>query len=71
LSSSSASRCFASAAGAARFAFGVVDNLSEPLLPALLAVLRSYLGARELRLRVDRSRTLPRASVGASSMRRW
>jgi DNA-binding transcriptional LysR family regulator len=44
--------------GQAPFAFGVVDNLSEPLLPALLAVLRSYLGARELRLRVDRSRTL-------------
>ena len=44
--------------GQAPFAFGVVDNLSEPLLPALLAVLRGYLGARELRLRVDRSRTL-------------
>jgi DNA-binding transcriptional LysR family regulator len=44
--------------GQAPFAFGVVDNLSEPLLPALLAVLRSYLGDRELRLRVDRSRTL-------------
>jgi DNA-binding transcriptional LysR family regulator len=44
--------------GQAPFAFGVVDHLSEPLLPALLAVLRGQLGARELRLRVDRSRTL-------------
>jgi DNA-binding transcriptional LysR family regulator len=44
--------------GQAPFAFGVVDNLSEPVLPALLTVLRAYLGARELRLRVDRSRTL-------------
>ena len=44
--------------GQAPFAFGVVDNLSEPLLPALMAVLRGYLGTRELRLRVDRSRTL-------------
>ena len=39
--------------GQAPFAFGVVDNLSEPLLPPLLAVLRGYLGPRELRLRVD------------------
>jgi hypothetical protein len=30
----------------------------EPVLPALLTVLRCHLGARELRLRVDRSRTL-------------
>ena len=44
--------------GQAPFAFGVVDNLSDPVLPALLTVLRGYLGARELRLRVDRSRTL-------------
>jgi DNA-binding transcriptional LysR family regulator len=44
--------------GQAPFAFGVVDNLSEPVLPALLTVLRGSLGARELRLRVDRSRTL-------------
>jgi DNA-binding transcriptional LysR family regulator len=42
----------------APFGLGVVDNLSEPLLPALLAIIRDHLGERELRLRVDRSRVL-------------
>ena len=42
----------------APFAFGIVDNLSEPLLPELLAIVRGHLGGRELRLRVDRSRVL-------------
>jgi DNA-binding transcriptional LysR family regulator len=42
----------------APFALGTVDNLLEPLLPDLLGVVREHLGARELRLRVDRSRVL-------------
>jgi DNA-binding transcriptional LysR family regulator len=42
----------------APFALGIVDNLSEPLLPALLATVREHLAGRELRLRVDRSRVL-------------
>jgi DNA-binding transcriptional LysR family regulator len=42
----------------APFAFGIVDNLSEPLLPELLSIVRAHLGDRELRVRVDRSRVL-------------
>lgn len=42
----------------APFVLGTVDNLSEPLLPELLAIVRDHLGDRELRLRVDRSRVL-------------
>jgi DNA-binding transcriptional LysR family regulator len=42
----------------APFVLGIVDNLSEPLLPELLEVVRAHLGERELRLRVDRSRVL-------------
>jgi DNA-binding transcriptional LysR family regulator len=42
----------------APFALGIVDNLSEPLLPALLETVRAHVGDRELRVRVDRSRVL-------------
>jgi DNA-binding transcriptional LysR family regulator len=42
----------------APFVLGTVDNLSEPLLPALLAIIREHLGERQLLLRVDRSRVL-------------
>jgi DNA-binding transcriptional LysR family regulator len=42
----------------APFVLGTVDNLSEPLLPELLSIVRDHLGDRQLRLRVDRSRVL-------------
>ena len=42
----------------APFPFGIVDNLADPLLPALLEVVRAHIGERELRVRVDRSRVL-------------
>src|SRR4051794_30977413 len=40
------------------FVLGAIENLTDPVLPDLLAVVREQLGERPLQLRVDRSREL-------------
>jgi DNA-binding transcriptional LysR family regulator len=40
------------------FVLGTIENLVDPVLPNLLAVIREHVGARALQLRVDRSAQL-------------
>jgi DNA-binding transcriptional LysR family regulator len=40
------------------FVLGTIENLVDPVLPNLLAVIREHIGARALQLRVDRSAQL-------------
>jgi DNA-binding transcriptional LysR family regulator len=43
------------------FVLGTVEHIVDPVLPALLAVIRDQIGDRSLHLRVDRSRVLAAA----------
>lgn len=40
------------------FVFGAIENLADPVLPSLIAVVREHIGDRALQLRVDRSAQL-------------